>query len=108
MDLLPGTALADIGIDRVCSGSCANDRLEDLRAAAGGIHGRRVHPKVRAMVVPGSTSVKRAAEEEGLGVVFKAAGFEGRNAGWSMGLGMNPAILAPGERCASRSNRIFE
>ena len=108
MDLLPGTALADIAIDRVFIGSCTNARLEDLRAAAGVIQGRRVHPKVRAMVVPGSTSVKRAAEEEGLDLVFKAAGFEWRNAGCSMCLGMNPDILAPGERCASTSNRNFE
>ena len=108
MDLLPGTALADIAIDRVFIGSCTNARLEDLRAAAGVIQGRHVHPKVRAMVVPGSTSVKRAAEEEGLDLVFKAAGFEWRNAGCSMCLGMNPDILAPGERCASTSNRNFE
>src|SRR5207237_1034906 len=77
-------------------------------AAAGVIQGRRVHPKVRAMVVPGSTSVKLAAEKEGLDTVFKAAGFEWRNAGCSMCLGMNPDILAPGERCASTSNRNFE
>jgi 3-isopropylmalate/(R)-2-methylmalate dehydratase large subunit len=108
MDLLPGTALADITIDRVFIGSCTNARLEDLRAAAGVIQGRHVHPKVRAMVVPGSTSVKRAAEDEGLDAVFKAAGFEWRNAGCSMCLGMNPDILAPGERCASTSNRNFE
>jgi len=108
MDLLPGTALADIAIDRVFIGSCTNARLEDLRAAAGVIQGRHVHPKVRAMVVPGSTSVKRAAEDEGLDAVFKAAGFEWRNAGCSMCLGMNPDILAPGERCASTSNRNFE
>jgi 3-isopropylmalate/(R)-2-methylmalate dehydratase large subunit len=108
MDLRPGTALADIAIDRVFIGSCTNARLEDLRAAASVIHGRHVHPKVRAMVVPGSTSVKRAAEDEGLDLVFKAAGFEWRNAGCSMCLGMNPDILAPGERCASTSNRNFE
>jgi 3-isopropylmalate/(R)-2-methylmalate dehydratase large subunit len=108
MDLRPGTALADIAIDRVFIGSCTNARLEDLRAAAAVIQGRRVHPKVRAMVVPGSTSVKRAAEDEGLDAVFKAAGFEWRNAGCSMCLGMNPDILAPGERCASTSNRNFE
>ncbi len=108
MDLKPGIALADIAIDRVFIGSCTNARLEDLRAAAGVIQGRHVHPKVRAMVVPGSTSVKRAAEEEGLDAVFKAAGFEWRNAGCSMCLGMNPDILAPGERCASTSNRNFE
>ncbi len=108
MDLRPGTALADIAIDRVFIGSCTNARLEDLRAAAKVIEGRHVHPQVRAMVVPGSTSVKRAAEDEGLDLVFKAAGFEWRNAGCSMCLGMNPDILAPGERCASTSNRNFE
>ena len=108
MDLEPGTALADIAIDRVFIGSCTNARIEDLRAAAAVIQGRRVHPNVRAMVVPGSTAVKRAAEVEGLDAVFKAAGFEWRNAGCSMCLGMNPDILAPGERCASTSNRNFE
>jgi 3-isopropylmalate/(R)-2-methylmalate dehydratase large subunit len=108
MDLKPGVALADVAIDRVFIGSCTNARLEDLRAAASVIQGRRVHPKVRAMVVPGSTSVRLAAEKEGLDVVFKAAGFEWRNAGCSMCLGMNPDILAPGERCASTSNRNFE
>jgi 3-isopropylmalate/(R)-2-methylmalate dehydratase large subunit len=108
MDLRPGTALADIAVDRVFIGSCTNARLEDLRAAAAILEGRKVHPGVRAMVVPGSTSVKRAAEAEGLDVVFKAAGFEWRNAGCSMCLGMNPDILAPGERCASTSNRNFE
>ncbi len=108
MDLLPGTAFADIAIDRVFIGSCTNARLEDLRAAAHVIAGKHVHPKVRAMVVPGSTTVKRAAEEEGLDAIFKAAGFEWRNAGCSMCLGMNPDILAPGERCASTSNRNFE
>jgi 3-isopropylmalate/(R)-2-methylmalate dehydratase large subunit len=108
MDLEPGVAVADIAIDRVFIGSCTNARLEDLRAAASVIQGRRVHPKVRAMVVPGSTLVKVAAEKEGLDLVFKAAGFEWRNAGCSMCLGMNPDILAPGERCASTSNRNFE
>jgi 3-isopropylmalate/(R)-2-methylmalate dehydratase large subunit len=108
MDLRAGTALADISVDRVFIGSCTNARLEDLRAAAHVIEGRQVHPNVRAMVVPGSTSVKRAAEDEGLDLVFKAAGFEWRNAGCSMCLGMNPDILAPGERCASTSNRNFE
>jgi 3-isopropylmalate/(R)-2-methylmalate dehydratase large subunit len=108
MDLTPGVALADIAIDRVFIGSCTNARIEDLRAAASVIQGRRVHPKVRAMVVPGSTLVKVAAEKEGLDAVFKAAGFEWRNAGCSMCLGMNPDILAPGERCASTSNRNFE
>jgi len=108
MDLRPGVALADIAIDRVFIGSCTNARIEDLRAAARVIAGKHVHPKVRAMVVPGSTTVKRAAEDEGLDAVFKAAGFEWRNAGCSMCLGMNPDILAPGERCASTSNRNFE
>jgi 3-isopropylmalate/(R)-2-methylmalate dehydratase large subunit len=108
MDLRAGTALADIAIDRVFIGSCTNARIEDLRAAARVVDGRHVHPKVRAMVVPGSTSVKRAAEDEGLDLIFKAAGFEWRNAGCSMCLGMNPDILAPGERCASTSNRNFE
>jgi 3-isopropylmalate/(R)-2-methylmalate dehydratase large subunit len=108
MDLRPGTALADIAIDRVFIGSCTNARLEDLRAAAAVIAGKQVHPKVRALVVPGSAAVKRAAEDEGLDLVFKAAGFEWRNAGCSMCLGMNPDILAPGERCASTSNRNFE
>jgi 3-isopropylmalate/(R)-2-methylmalate dehydratase large subunit len=108
MDLKPGVALTDIAIDRVFIGSCTNARLEDLRAAARVIEGKKVHPKVRAMVVPGSTSVKKAAESEGLDLIFKAAGFEWRNAGCSMCLGMNPDILAPGERCASTSNRNFE
>ncbi|HZQ48777.1 MAG TPA: 3-isopropylmalate dehydratase large subunit [Candidatus Dormibacteraeota bacterium] len=108
MDLQPGTAIADIAIDRVFIGSCTNARLEDLRAAAAVIQGRHVHPKVRALVVPGSTSVKRAAEDEGLDLLFKSAGFEWRSAGCSMCLGMNPDILAPGERCASTSNRNFE
>lgn len=108
MDLRPGTAMADITIDRVFIGSCTNARIEDLRAAARVIEGKRVHPSVRAMVVPGSATVKRAAEDEGIDVIFKAAGFEWRNAGCSMCLGMNPDILAPGERCASTSNRNFE
>src|SRR5260370_42071719 len=108
MELRAGTAFADIAIDWVFIGSCTNARLEDLRAAARVIAGKHVHPKVRAMVVPGSTTVKRAAEEEGLDAIFKAAGFEWRNAGCSMCLGMNPDILAPGERCASTSNRNFE
>jgi 3-isopropylmalate/(R)-2-methylmalate dehydratase large subunit len=108
MDLRPGTAIQDIAIDRVFIGSCTNARLEDLRTAARVIEGKRVHPRVRAMVVPGSTAVKMAAEKEGLDHVFKAAGFEWRDAGCSMCLGMNPDILAPGERCASTSNRNFE
>jgi|SRR5579859_4317269 len=108
MDLKAGTAIEDIAIDRVFIGSCTNARIEDLRAAARIVQGRRVHPKVRALVVPGSTTVKRAAEDEGLDLIFKAAGFEWRSAGCSMCLGMNPDILAPGERCASTSNRNFE
>jgi 3-isopropylmalate/(R)-2-methylmalate dehydratase large subunit len=108
MDLRPGTAIQEIAIDRVFIGSCTNARLEDLRTAARVIEGKRVNPRVRAMVVPGSTAVKLAAEQEGLDRVFKAAGFEWRDAGCSMCLGMNPDILAPGERCASTSNRNFE
>jgi 3-isopropylmalate/(R)-2-methylmalate dehydratase large subunit len=108
MDLRPGAALEGIAIDRVFIGSCTNARLEDLRAAAAVVRGRRVHPKVRAMVVPGSAQVKLAAEAEGLDQVFSEAGFEWRDAGCSMCLGMNPDILSPGERCASTSNRNFE
>ncbi|MGH7902740.1 MAG: 3-isopropylmalate dehydratase large subunit [Candidatus Dormibacteraceae bacterium] len=108
MDLIPGTAMEDIAIDRVFIGSCTNARLEDLRAAASVVRGRRVHPQVRAMVVPGSARVKRDAELEGLDGVFRAAGFDWRGSGCSMCLGMNPDILAPGERCASTSNRNFE
>jgi 3-isopropylmalate/(R)-2-methylmalate dehydratase large subunit len=108
MELKPGTALADIAIDRVFIGSCTNARLEDLRAAASVIEGRRVHAGVRAMVVPGSAAVKAAAEAEGLDRIFVSAGFEWRDAGCSMCLGMNTDILQPGERCASTSNRNFE
>ncbi|TMG28880.1 MAG: 3-isopropylmalate dehydratase large subunit [Chloroflexi bacterium] len=108
MALEPGTAMEAITIDRVFIGSCTNARLEDLRLAAGLVRGQRVNPKVRAMVVPGSASVKRQAESEGLDAIFKAAGFEWRDAGCSMCLGMNPDILGPGERCASTSNRNFE
>ena len=108
MDLRPGTAIQDISIDRVFIGSCTNARLEDLRAAAAVVRGKRVSPTVRAMVVPGSARVKREAEEEGLDAVFREAGFDWRGAGCSMCLGMNPDILAPGERCASTSNRNFE
>ena len=108
MDLQPGTAIQDIAIDRVFIGSCTNARLEDLRLAAQVIQGRQVNSRVRAMVVPGSTPVKAAAEAEGLDRIFIAAGFEWREAGCSMCLGMNPDILAPGERCASTSNRNFE
>ena len=108
MDLRPLTPIQDIPLDRVFIGSCTNARLEDLRAAADVIRGRKVHPRVRAMVVPGSHQVKVAAEEEGLDRVFLDAGFEWREAGCSMCLGMNPDILQPGERCASTSNRNFE
>jgi 3-isopropylmalate/(R)-2-methylmalate dehydratase large subunit len=108
MGLEPGTRIMDIAVDRVFIGSCTNARIEDLRSAAAVVAGKRVHPSVRAMVVPGSATVKRQAEEEGLDRIFEAAGFEWRNAGCSMCLGMNPDILAPGERCASTSNRNFE
>jgi 3-isopropylmalate/(R)-2-methylmalate dehydratase large subunit len=108
MDLRPGTAIGDIPLDRVFIGSCTNARIEDLRAAARVVRGRKVADGIRAMVVPGSTTVKRLAEEEGLDRVFLEAGFEWREAGCSMCLGMNPDILAPGERCASTSNRNFE
>ena len=108
MDLEPGTAIRDIAVDRVFIGSCTNARIEDLRAAAEVVAGRRVAEGVRAMVVPGSATVKRQAEEEGLDRIFEAAGFEWRRAGCSMCLGMNPDVLAPGERCASTSNRNFE
>ncbi len=108
MGLAEGTLIEEIAIDRVFIGSCTNSRLEDLRAAAAIAAGRRVHPRVRAMVVPGSQSVKRAAEAEGLDRIFINAGFEWREAGCSMCLGMNPDVLAPGERCASTSNRNFE
>ena len=108
MDLVPGTAITAIPIDRVFFGSCTNARIEDLREGARTIGGRTVHPDVHAMVVPGSGLVKLQAEEEGLDLVFKQAGFEWRDAGCSMCLGMNPDILSPGERCASTSNRNFE
>jgi 3-isopropylmalate/(R)-2-methylmalate dehydratase large subunit len=108
MDLEAGTAITQIAIDRVFFGSCTNGRIEDLRAGAALLDGKRVHPDVHAMVVPGSGLVKLQAEEEGLDRIFKEAGFEWRDAGCSMCLGMNPDILAPGERCASTSNRNFE
>jgi 3-isopropylmalate/(R)-2-methylmalate dehydratase large subunit len=108
MDLRPGTPLEGLRVDRVFLGSCTNGRLEDLRQAARVAEGRRVASHVRAMVVPGSQRVKAAAEAEGLDRVFAAAGFEWRNPGCSMCLGMNEDILSPGERCASTSNRNFE
>ena len=108
MDLTPDTPIQDIAIDRVFIGSCTNARIADLRAAAGIVQGKQVAATVQAMVVPGSTQVKIQAEEEGLDRVFTDAGFEWREAGCSMCLGMNPDVLQPGERCASSSNRNFE
>jgi 3-isopropylmalate/(R)-2-methylmalate dehydratase large subunit len=108
MGLTAGTPLREITVDRVFLGSCTNARIEDLRAAAAVVRGRRVSAGVRAMVVPGSAQVKAQAESEGLDAVFRDAGFEWRGAGCSMCLGMNPDILQPGERCASTSNRNFE
>jgi len=109
MDLSAGMALQDIAIDRVFLGSCTNSRIEDLRAAARIVEGRKVAAGVQAMVVPGSMPVKAQAEREGLDRIFIDAGFDWRpNAGCSMCLGMNPDILQPGERCASTSNRNFE
>jgi 3-isopropylmalate/(R)-2-methylmalate dehydratase large subunit len=108
MDLRPGTRIADIPVDRVFIGSCTNARLEDIRAAAKVIKGYKIFHGIQAMVVPGSQQVKRAAEQEGLHTIFRDAGFEWREAGCSMCLGMNADRLAPGERCASTSNRNFE
>ena len=108
MDLKPNTRIQDMIIDRVFIGSCTNGRIEDLRAAANMVKGRKVHPNVNAMVVPGSSMVKRQAEAEKLDVIFKEANFEWRESGCSMCLGMNPDILKPGQRCASTSNRNFE
>ncbi len=108
MALEPGTPIGEIRIDRVFIGSCTNARIEDLRAAAAVAAGKSVAPGVKALVVPGSAAVKRLAEEEGLDRIFVTAGFEWRNAGCSMCLGMNPDVLQPGERCASTSNRNFE
>jgi 3-isopropylmalate/(R)-2-methylmalate dehydratase large subunit len=108
MDLKPGTAIEDIPLDKVFIGSCTNARIEDLRAAAAVVRGYRKAPNVTALVVPGSGLVKAQAEQEGLDKIFVEAGFEWREAGCSMCLGMNPDILLPGERCASTSNRNFE
>jgi 3-isopropylmalate/(R)-2-methylmalate dehydratase large subunit len=108
MALEPGTPITDIKLDRIFIGSCTNSRLEDLLEASLVVKGRKVSSKVRAMVVPGSQQVKAAAEQLRLDIVFKEAGFEWRESGCSMCLGMNPDILAPGERCASTSNRNFE
>jgi len=108
MALKPGTPMTKVTPERVFIGSCTNSRIEDLREAAAMVDGRKVASTVRGMVVPGSQQVKKAAEEEGLHDVFRAAGFEWREAGCSMCLGMNPDILMEGERCASTSNRNFE
>src|SRR5438128_3318307 len=108
MALKPRTKIADIAIDRVFIGSCTNSRIEDLRAAGRVVTGYRVNNSGRAMIVPGSQTVKQVAEQEGLDQIFREAGFEWRESGCSMCLGMNPDILQPGERCASTSNRNFE
>jgi 3-isopropylmalate/(R)-2-methylmalate dehydratase large subunit len=108
MGLAPGTPLLDLPIDRVFLGSCTNARIEDLRAAAAIVRGRTVAPNIRALVVPGSQQVKQEAEAEGLDRVFRDAGFEWRNAGCSMCLGMNADSLESGARCAATSNRNFE
>ena len=108
MDLEPGTRIQDIPVDRIFIGSCTNSRIEDLRAAARVAEGKKVSESVYAMVVPGSNAIKRQAEEEGLDIILTEAGFDWREAGCSMCLGMNPDILQPGERCASTSNRNFE
>ena len=108
MDLEPGIKINEISLDRVFIGSCTNGRIEDLREAAQVIKGKKVSETVGAMVVPGSTLVKNQAEEEGLDKIFIDAGFDWREAGCSMCLGMNPDILSPGERCASTSNRNYE
>ena len=108
MALEPGRAIQEIELDRVFIGSCTNSRIQDLREAASIVDGRKVASTLEAMVVPGSAAVKAEAEAEGLDEIFRAAGFDWRSAGCSMCLGMNPDILAPGERCASTSNRNFE
>ena len=108
MDLQPGIPIQEIKLDRVFIGSCTNSRIEDLRVAARVVQGRKVATSVEAMVVPGSQNVKLQAEREGLDHIFKEAGFDWRESGCSMCLGMNPDILAAGQRCASTSNRNFE
>lgn len=108
MALTPGVPLQSIQIDTVFIGSCTNGRIEDLRAAAAVVKGKKVNPRIRTLVVPGSVIVKAQAEAEGLDKIFKEAGFDWREAGCSMCLAMNPDILQPGERCASTSNRNFE
>ena len=108
MGLTPGTRMTDVSIDNVFIGSCTNSRIEDLRAAADILRGRRVADHVDAMVSPGSSLIKQQAEAEGLDQVFIAAGFQWRESGCSMCLGMNPDRVPPGKRCASTSNRNFE
>jgi len=108
MGLKGGEKITDIALDRIFIGSCTNGRIEDLRAVAKIVEGRHVNENLNAMIVPGSGLVKLQAEEEGLDKIFKAAGFEWREPGCSMCLAMNPDKLAPGERCASTSNRNFE
>jgi 3-isopropylmalate/(R)-2-methylmalate dehydratase large subunit len=108
MGLRPHTRIEDIAVDRVFIGSCTNARLEDIRSAARVVKGYRISQSVQAMIVPGSQQVKRAAEQEGLHRIFTEAGFEWRESGCSMCLGMNADRLKPGERCASTSNRNFE
>lgn len=108
MDLTPGTPLKEVPVDAVFMGSCTNSRIEDLRAFASIIQGKKKADGVRVMVVPGSARVRLEAEAEGLDKVIKDFGAEWRFAGCSMCLGMNPDQLAPGERCASTSNRNFE
>ena len=107
-DYKPNTKISDIKIDKIFIGSCTNGRIEDLRLAAELLKGKKIAANVSAMVVPGSGLVKEQAEKEGLDKIFKEAGFEWREPGCSMCLGMNPDQLKPKERCASTSNRNFE
>ena len=108
MGLTPGQKLSDVDVDTVFIGSCTNGRIEDLRAVAAVVEGKKVKDGIRAMIVPGSGLVKAQAEEEGVAEILKAAGFDWREPGCSMCLAMNADKLAPGERCASTSNRNFE
>jgi 3-isopropylmalate/(R)-2-methylmalate dehydratase large subunit len=108
MGLEPGTPMTEVALDKIFIGSCTNARIEDLRVVAKIVAGKKVAPTVEAMIVPGSGLVKHQAEEEGLDRIFKEAGFDWREPGCSMCLGMNPDQLKPGERCASTSNRNFE
>jgi 3-isopropylmalate/(R)-2-methylmalate dehydratase large subunit len=108
MGLKPGTKMTEIRVEKVFIGSCTNSRIEDLRLVAGFVKGKKVHPTVQAMIVPGSERVRTMAEQDGIVDVFREAGFDWRFAGCSMCLGMNEDILKSGERCASTSNRNFE